>query len=143
MRIGILFFIFSLSCLSYAAPQEALKTVCIKDVCVYVEVADTDAARQQGLMFRKNLPEGRGMLFVFEAEGRYGFWMKNMKFTLDIIWIDKEKKIVDIKPHLSPCQEACEIFGPPDKILYALEVDAGFAGRNKIEIGDKVNINGR
>ena len=137
-----MFFIFSLNCLSYALSQEALKKVCIKDACVRAEVVDTDAARQQGLMFRENLPQGQGMLFVFEAEGRYGFWMKNMKFPIDIIWIDQEKKIVDVKFDLSPCQEACEIFEPHAKALYALEVEAGFCRRNKIEIGDKVSIDG-
>lgn len=129
--------------------------VCINDVCVRAEVVDTDATRQQGLMSRENLPEGQGMFFVFETEGRYGFWMKNMKFPIDIIWIDKENRVVDIKPNLSPCQEvcesfaggdrekSCEIFEPGTKALYALEVDAGFAKRNNIEIGDKVSIDDR
>ena len=71
MRAFTLFFIFSLNCLSYVLSQEALKKVCIKDACVRAEVVDTDAARQQGLMFKENLPQGQGMLFVFEAEGRY------------------------------------------------------------------------
>ena len=155
MRAFILFFIFSLNCLSHAHSQETLKTVCVKDVCVQAEVVDTDAARQLGLMFRENLPEGRGMLFVFEDEGRYGFWMKNMRFPIDIIWIDKGKRVVDIKPNLFPCQEAresfaggdkeksCEIFEPRAKALYALEVEVGFCRRNKIKIGDKVSIDDR
>src|SRR3990167_6756905 len=155
MRAFILFFIFSLNCLSHAHSQEVFKAVCIKDACVQAEVVDSDAARQQGLMFRENLPEGLGMLFVFEDEGHYGFWMKNMKFPIDIIWIDKEKRVVDIKPNLSPCQEvresfagedrekSCEIFEPRAKALYALEVEAGFCRRNKIEIGDKVSIDDR
>ena len=142
MKASILFFILSLNYVSRAHSQEVLKTVCVKDVCVQVEVVDSDAARQQGLMFRENLPGGQGMLFVFEDEGRYGFWMKNMKFPIDIIWVDKEETIVDTKPDLSPCPESCEIFSPRDKALYALEVHAGFARRNKIEIGDKVNIDG-
>ena len=140
MRTFILIFIFSLNCLSYVLSQEAAKRVCIKDVCVYAEVVDTESARQRGLMFRENLPEGRGMFFVFEAQGRYGFWMKNMKFPIDIIWIDEEKKIVDIKPDCLPCQEACEISSPRDKALYALEVCAGFTRRNKIETGDIISI---
>lgn len=142
MRAFILILIFSLNYLSRANSQEAIKRVCIKDACVQVEVVDTDAARQLGLMFRENLPEDRGMLFVFETQGRYGFWMKNMKFPIDIIWIDQEKKIVDIKPDCFPCQEACEIFSSRDKALYALEVDAGFTRRNKIEIGDTAGVEG-
>ncbi|MDO8749434.1 MAG: DUF192 domain-containing protein [Candidatus Omnitrophota bacterium] len=154
MKAFILFFILSMNYVSRAHSQEMLKTVCVKDVCVQAEIVDTDAARQRGLMFRENLPEGQGMLFVFETEGRYGFWMKNMRFPIDIIWIDKEKRVVDIKPNLSPCQEvcesfaggdrekSCEIFEPRAKALYALEVHAGFSRRNKIEIGDKVSIDG-
>lgn len=143
MRAFILFSIFSLNCLSNTHSQGVFKAVCVKDVCVRAEVVNTAADRQQGLMFRENLPQGQGMLFVFEAEGRYGFWMKNMKFPIDIIWIDKEKRVVDIKPNLSPCQDVCEIFEPRAKALYALEVEAGFCRRNKIEIGDKVSIDDR
>ena len=155
MRVFILIVMFSLNCLSCVLSQEAAKKICIKDACVQAEIADTEAARQLGLMFRENLPEGRGMLFIFEDEGRYGFWMKNMKFPIDIIWIDKEKRVVDVKPNLSPCQEvresfaggdkekSCEIFEPRAKALYALEVEGGFCRRNKIEIGDKVSIDDR
>ena len=115
MKAFILFFILSMNYVSRAHSQEVFKTVCVKDVCVQAEVADTDASRQQGLMFRENLPEGQGMLFVFGTEGRYGFWMKNMKFPIDIIWIDQEKKIVDMKLDLSPCQEVCESFTGGDR----------------------------
>ena len=154
MKIFILFFIFSLDCVSSAHSQEVFKTMRVKDVSVRAEVVDTAVDRQQGLMFRENLPEGQGMLFVFKDEGCYGFWMKNMKFPIDIIWIDKEKRVVDIKPNLSPCQEvresfaggdrekSCEIFEPRAKALYALEVEAGFCRRNKIEIGDRVSFDG-
>ena len=154
MRAFILFFIFSLDCVSSAHSQGVFKAIRVKDVSVRAEVVDTAVDRQQGLMFRENLPQGQGMLFVFEDEGRYGFWMKNMKFPIDIIWIDKEKRVVDIKPNLSPCQEvresfaggdrekSCEIFEPRAKALYALEVEAGFCRRNKIEIGDRVSFDG-
>lgn len=140
MKVFILIFIFFLNYLSRASGQETFNTACVKDICVQAEVVDTDVARERGLMFRENIPEGRGMLFVFAAEGRHGFWMKNMKFPIDIIWIDKKKRVVDIKPNLSPCQDVCEIFEPHAKALYALEVETGFCRRNKIEIGDKVSI---
>lgn len=154
MKVCVLFFIFSLNCLSRATSQEALKTVCVKDACVQVEVVDTDAARQLGLMFRENLPEERGMLFVFETEGRYGFWMKNMRFPIDILWIDKDKRMVDIKSFLKPCVEvdepfegghresSCESYAPSGKAFYALEVKAGFVGKHKIKIGDSISIDG-
>lgn len=152
MRACILFFIFSLNCLSYALSQKAIQTICVKDVCIQAEVVNTDAARQRGLMFRENLPEGRGMLFVFATEGQYGFWMKNMKFPIDIIWINKERKVADIKFDLQPCEEVCEpfkdgyiekgcaIFSPKDKALYVLEVNSGFAKKNNLIVGDKVDF---
>lgn len=140
MRTFILILIFSLNCLSYALSQEAVKTVCIKDACVYAEVVDTDSARQLGLMFRERLPEGNGMLFVFEAHGRYGFWMKNMKFPIDIIWIDKAQRIVEIKSNVAPCKEECESLIPQEEAKYVLEVSAGFTVKYQLKIGDRVDF---
>ena len=141
MRLKIITFIFwAVFCpASYA--QEAVKPVCLKNACVEAEIADTDVQRQRGLMYRESLPENKGMLFIFDYEARHSFWMKNTRFPLDIIWIDKDKRVVDIKPAVSPCAEtSCEGLIPRDKALYVLEVNAGFAQKKKIQIGDKVSF---
>lgn len=110
----------------------------IKNVAVYAEVADTQERRALGLMHRKELPLDKGMLFVFEKDGTHGFWMKDTNFPLDIIWINSLKKIVGIKADAQPCLKDCPSMAPTASSRYVLEVNAGFAKRNKIEIGDRV-----
>src|SRR3989338_3067456 len=143
-RVFIVFFIlFSSSCFG-----QEVREVCFKETCVQAEIADTPAQRQKGLMYREALLEDQGMLFIFEEEARHGFWMKDVNFPLDIIWLDKDGKAVDIKPGLQPCQEvcgpfkdghiekSCASFFPADKALYVLEVNSGFSAKHKIRIGD-------
>ena len=133
--------------------QEAVE-VCLKDVCVQAEIADTLDKRGKGLMFRQPLAENQGMLFIFQEESSHGFWMKNVRFPLDIIWINRECNVVEIKPNLQPCQEvyepfdgghrekSCESYFPREKAFYVLEVKAGFTDKHKIKIGDTMSING-
>lgn len=118
--------------------ENATEEVCFKDTCVHSEVADSPAKRAQGLMYRKELAENKGMLFVFDEEVLPGFWMKNMEIPLDIIWISKDKRIIGINTFVLPCRDSCESIMPPDKIKYALEVKAGFVDKNQVKIGDKV-----
>ncbi|HAH19405.1 MAG: hypothetical protein A2Y00_09785 [Omnitrophica WOR_2 bacterium GWF2_43_52] len=140
MRVKTITFISWLIFCTVLCAQEPITRVCLNDVCVEAEIADIDALRQRGLMYREGLPESKGMLFVFEKEARYSFWMKNMRFPLDIIWIDKDKRIVDIKTDVPTCNQTCESLTPGDKALYVLEVNAGFAKKNEIKIGDRVSF---
>ncbi|MFA5759267.1 MAG: DUF192 domain-containing protein, partial [Clostridia bacterium] len=91
----------------------------------------------KGLMFRKNLPEDSGMLFVFGKEDELRFWGKNTYIPLDIAFIGKNKEIKDIQK-ISPLSE--KTIGGKEKCLYALEVNEGFFNKNNIKIGDKVEI---
>ncbi len=113
-----------------------LKKLCIRDTCIFVEVADTPEARRQGLMYRKGLAPNRGMLFVFEDEGIHGMWMKNMQFPIDIIWFDADKKIVDITENALPCKDICPSIIPPVPTKYALEVVSGFVNKFRLAKGD-------
>lgn len=70
-----------------------------------VEIADDDAARQRGLMFRPPLPDDRGMLFQFPEAGEQSFWMRNTPSSLDIIYIDPQGRIVSIASHATPYSE--------------------------------------
>jgi uncharacterized membrane protein (UPF0127 family) len=117
-----------------------LKKVCIRDVCIRAELAATGKIRQRGLMFRKSMPENRGMLFIFEKEALFGFWMKNMRFPLDIIWIGRNKKIVEIYEYALPCKDVCKTITPQAAALYVLEVNAGFAKKQGIKIGDRLTF---
>lgn len=152
MRLKTIIFILWMVLCAVSYAGSALKQVCLRDACIDVEIADTDAKRQKGLMYRENLPENQGMLFIFEYEAPHRFWMKNTLIPLDIIWIDKDKRIVDIKANAAPCKEICEpfeggykernceSFTPSAKALYALEVSAGFTKTHKITIGDHITF---
>jgi len=127
-------------CVAQPLPQKDIATVCIKDTCIQAEVVSAFAEREKGLMFRESLGDDKGMLFIFEEEGLYSFWMKNMRFPLDIIWLDLNKKIVDIKENVMPCSGSCEILSPENKAKYVLEVNAGFTRRNKVKVGEVVRF---
>lgn len=140
-KIRPLILIFFLIFCSLCCAQPPIKEVCFQNICAQVEIADTESKRQLGLMFRKSLPENQGMLFIFEREDRYNFWMKNMQIPLDILWIDQDKRIVDIKTNVLPCKESpCEGLTPNANARYVLEVNAGFVEKNKVRAGDRVDF---
>lgn len=113
---------------------------CFGQTCVKIELADTPAKRELGLMFRNGMANDSGMLFVFEQEGLPSFWMKNMKFPLDIIWIDNNKRIVDITENAQPCTQHCPNIIPKITVRYALELNSGFVATNRLKVGDAVNF---
>ena len=98
-----------------------------------VEIADTPKKRQIGLMNRKYMGENVGMLFIFDAEGIYPFWMKDTHIPLDIMWLNKDMKIVYIKENVPPCKSVnCDVVVPTKSAKYVLEANAGFIEKNKI-----------
>jgi len=115
-------------------------TVYIKKARLRVRLAQDEASRATGLMFGKPLAYHEGMLFIFERPERYGFWMKNVSFPIDIIWINQDKTVVDIKDNAPPCQGSCQTYFPAAAALYVLEVSAGFARKEGLHIGDTVRF---
>ncbi|MEW5907798.1 MAG: DUF192 domain-containing protein [Patescibacteria group bacterium] len=115
--------------------------VCFNNnICVKSEIAETAMDQARGLMFRKELKENYGMLFTFDKEDYYPFWMKNTFLPLDIIWINNNFKIVDIQKAL-PCKEqSCATYHPVGPARYVLETNSGFAQKNNIKIEDIVII---
>lgn len=91
---------------------------------ISAEVADTEASREQGLSGRAPLPADAGMLFVFDTPGQYGFWMKDMDFSLDLVWIGADKTVVDVTKNVASSTYP-SIFMPQAPVLYVLEMDAG------------------
>lgn len=106
---------------------------------IRVDLANTPATRTQGLSGRKSLLENEGMLFVFENSGQYGFWMKDMNFPIDIIWVDENKNIVHIEKNLLP-DTYPRIFTPQNPSRYVLEVQAGFSDTISLQVGDKIEF---
>ena len=115
--------------------------ICFKQTCIQVEIADTESERMKGLMFRKSLPEKSGMLFVFPVEDIYSFWMKNTLIPLDMIWLDKDYRVVHIKSFVPICvTDDCSVYDPGIKAKYVLEVNAGFSGFYQIKINDQAYL---
>lgn len=106
---------------------------------VIVVVADTPALREQGLSGRKRLDTNEGLLFVFPESQQYGFWMKDMRFPIDIIWFDRDRKIVDVWEHATP-ESYPKIFTPSASAQFVLEVPAGFFVEHYLKVGDTLEI---
>ena len=104
---------------------------------VAVELALTNEAKEQGLSGRTALGENEGMLFVFDRPDKYSFWMKGMKFPLDIIWLGENLKVVYIKKEVKP-ETFPESYKPDAEAKYVLEVQAGFSDKNNLKTGDSV-----
>jgi uncharacterized membrane protein (UPF0127 family) len=120
-----------------------ISTAVIGNTAVQVEVEDTDASREQGLSGRTSLAEGSGMLFVFDSPGKYGFWMKDMNFAIDMLFMDASGKIVTIAADASPAGyhlNPPQVFYPASPVMYVLEVPAGFAAGHGIAEGQTVTF---
>lgn len=109
---------------------------------IKVDLAITKMEHNRGLSGRTNLKEDEGMLFVFETPGEYGFWMKDMFFPIDIIWITEvsgNMKVVYIKKDARP-ESYPEVYNPDQPAKYILEVVSGFSEKNNLKVGDKVEF---
>ena len=111
----------------------------IGDASFNVTVADTPNKRTKGLSGRKELSPDKGLIFVFEKSGIYPFWMKDMNFPIDIIWIDEGLRVVYVKENATP-KSYPKTFTPNTPSLYVLEVNTGVIAKKKIKIGDEVFI---
>jgi uncharacterized protein len=107
-------------------------------VTVAVELARTPDEQARGLMFRRELPEGRGMLFLFEREEIRRFWMKNTLIPLDMIFLDGKRQIVGVEENTVPHDE--ESRGPDDPAQYVLEVPAGYTRRHGLGPGARASF---
>jgi len=114
--------------------------VCFGSDCFYVELAETKEERALGLMFGESLDSDRGMLFIFDEEGEYSFWMKNTLIPLDIIWINSDKEVVYISKNTQPCGEECKSVIPVGKAKYVLEINGGIADKIGIGLGDRLTF---
>ena len=106
------------------------------------DLAITDEQREKGLAVKDQLKENEGMLFIFKELARHSFWMKDMKFPIDIIWLDGNGKVVHVEDNLKPCASVfnCHIYDPNTNSQYVLETVAGFAQKHEISLGTNINI---
>ena len=137
--ILISFFVLFLFNINQKQDPTETKIVSVRDMKVKVDLALTLEEQGQGLSGRESLKEDEGMLFVFEKPGQYSFWMKDMNFPIDIIWIGENLKVVYIKENVLP-ESYPETYGPDRDAKYVLEVISGFSEKNNLKIGDRVEF---
>lgn len=108
--------------------------ITVNGVELVADVAATNDQRSKGLSVKDALNENEAMLFVFSTEREHSFWMKGMKFPIDIIWLDDDKEVVHIEQSLEPCvpDSFCQPYKPNDDSLYVLETVAGFAQKYNV-----------
>ena len=105
------------------------------DVMFKVELAQAPGEKAKGLMYRAELPEDSGMLFVFEKDAPRAFWMKNTLIPLDMIFINSRLEVVEVKANVQPCREdPCPSY-PSEPAMYVLEINGGLAEKRGIKAG--------
>jgi uncharacterized protein len=136
LAAAILVSLAAVSC-SSPARTKAPVTLSLGGKTVIVELAQNDADRERGLMFRDSLEDGKGMLFVFPSDQRLSFWMKNTKVPLSIAYISHDgtiKEIFDMKPF------SLDTTASSFSVRYALEVPQGYFSRIGVKPGDKIGL---
>lgn len=105
---------------------------------IEIEVADDNAEREQGLMYRDTMAENAGMLFLMETEEPQAFWMKNTIISLDIIYADADRRIVSIHKNCKPY--SLEQIASIKPALYVVEVNSGYTSKHAIKPGDIITF---
>lgn len=127
-----------LCCVSCAAGQP---WVGLKGQKFIVEIADTPDQHALGLMFRDQMPENHGMLFIFNRESPRSFWMKNTRIPLDIMYFDADLALVSMSENTPPCRvRACPAYPSEGPAQYVLELNAGKASELGVQRGDKLEL---
>lgn len=124
-------------------PEDYPEHLLIGQTNLAIVIADTDQTRAQGLSGRERLLDTQGMLFNFRGTNvvRPAFWMKDMKFDLDLIWL-KDRRVIGITPNvLAPKNPTDSLpnYSPPSDIDMVLEVNAGWADQHGIKVGDEIS----
>ena len=106
-----------------------------------LELALTPEDQAQGLMFRENLPEKTGMLFVFAESAPHHFWMKNTMIPLDMIWMDEANRVVFVSANTPPCTaDPCPTYGPSAPARRVLEIAGGAGAKEGVTVGGALKL---
>ncbi len=142
MKKVLIIFIFIFSFFLSAKEKPRFGAIILPDHTVFtMELATTPEQWIRGLMFRRLLSAGTGMLFIYKEPGPYTFWMKNCFISLDIIWLSEDRKIVYFVEKVPPCdQPDCPSYGSMNRAKYVVEVNAGVVRKHKLKLGDRIEI---
>lgn len=130
-------------CLLFSACHPTGHFVKINKQRFEVELADDEHERAMGLMYREEMGDDEGMLFIFPSERPRAFWMKNTLIPLDILYFDRHKKLVSFSLDTPPCKNTtsrCPSYPSEKPAKYVLEINAGLVKKHKIQIGDIMEI---
>ncbi len=121
------------------ADYEPLMPMKIGEIEVQASIADSPEERQLGLSGTTMLPSDVVKLFVFDGENKWSFWMKDMLYSIDIIWVNSDGEVVSIKESVAP-ETFPESFTPTDPAKYVIETEAGFSRQYGIVPGTKITL---
>lgn len=140
-RITALFFALAMTAACATGPGDG-RWVELKGRRFTVEIADDDAERARGLMFRDEMAADHGMIFIHDAEEPQAYWMKNTRIPLDIFYFDSGRKLVSVSRRTPPCAlgDQCPPFPSEGPALYVLELNAGLADELGVKPGDALTF---
>ena len=136
---ALVFLIVSITIIGFLSTVNYKTRIILGGKVLSVDVADNIYTQAKGLSYRKSMSVNEGMFFIFKDIDKHGFWMKDMNFSIDIIWLDENMKINHIERSLGP-ETFPKIFYPEAPGKYVLEISAGQSNILKIKIGDMVNF---
>ena len=133
-------------CRGGTSDEDALETRAVKlpngtEIRAEARIRPVDMGR--GMMFRDTLPRGQGMLFIHAKPGAYTYYMYNMRIPLDIVFMDANRRIVEIAASVPPCKtkaSECPTYGGHGQAQFVLELGAGEAARNGLKPGDALTF---
>jgi len=137
--ILIIILVFASSVIIYSLPTNKKYILSIDGRVIESMVVDNSETRARGLSGMESLPKDTVMLFVFDSPDKYGIWMKDMKFSIDIIWLDETGRVVWLESNVSP-DSYPKVFFPPEKSLYTIEAKSGFIEQNHLVVGKILSV---
>jgi len=128
--------------ISIPADRYLKAAVSVNTFKLIADLALTQDQQIKGLAIRNDINEREGMLFIFQHPSRQSFWMKDMKFPIDIIWLNANRSVVYIVSYLEPCpvRGYCPGYLPDRDSLYVLETSAGFSQRHNVRVGTQIQF---
>jgi uncharacterized membrane protein (UPF0127 family) len=141
--LTLLLLLLPLTACAAQSTKTPLHTLTLSGHVFQVELATNDATREQGLMNRTSLAANHGMLFVFPYDSAQTFWMKNTLIPLDMLFFDKDRRLVSMQLDAKPCKaDPCALYPSGKPAAYVLELAAGTVAQLGLEVGDRFSLKG-
>lgn len=139
LSFGVFLALIAVGIVQQTAPKAKTLHARLGSEALLLEVADTEKFRIKGLSGHAPLASHEGMLFVFSESAPHGFWMKDMQFPIDILWLDEEYRILDTEERVAP-ESYPNVFSPSAPARFVLELPAGFFAHYGLRVGDILKI---